>query len=246
LNTLVVWAHPNPESFTADWARASVVAAERLGEVRTSDLYGMEFDPVEGARHFGRDARGFDPLKAQEDGAASEDVAREIEKLEWADQVIFHFPFWWFAPPAMMKGWFDRVLVHGRTHDVDNRFDTGRFRDVRALFCVSTGADEDEAGPHGKEGDARLLLWPTAMTLRYLGMTVHEPVFAKGVHGYHTGERRAALDARLSTLLDGQADLIKTLPQRPALPFNADSDFDAQGRLKPGAPEHWPFTRART
>lgn len=243
MKTLVVWAHPNPDSFTARWARETVAAASGVGEALTSDLYAMGFDPVEGANHFDMQASGFDPLKAQEDLRPPEDVSTEVAKLLAADVAVFHFPLWWFGPPAMIKGWFDRVLVHGALHDVSHRFDKGRLRGKRALFCVSTGADAYESGPSGREGDARLLLWPAAMTLRYLGMTVHEPVFAHGVHGYYKGADKKELETRLKKLLSGQPDLLKTLADRPALPFNSDADFDPHGRLRPDAPQHWPFTR---
>lgn len=244
--TLVVVAHPSPTSFVADWARSSVRAAEEHCEVLVSDLYAEGFDPVERAGHYGQTARDFDPLRAQEAATRPPpDVAREIERLRAADRLIFHFPLWWFAPPAILKGWFDRVLIHGALHDVDHRFDAGRLRGKRALFCVTTGASAVEGGADGREGDTRLLLWPAAMTLRYLGMDVLEPVIVRGVHGYHEGADKAALEARLARVLKAQARVVAEFDDRPALPFNADDDFDAEGRLKPGAPSHWPFIKQR-
>jgi len=245
-STLVVVVHPNPQSFTASWAHASIKAAREMGPVMISDLYAQGFDPAERPDHYGRAALSFDPLKAQEaagDDQLPEDVAEEIEKLSRADQIIFHVPMWWFAPPAMLKGWFDRVLVHGALHDVENRFDKGRLRGKRALFCVNTGASEPESGPSGREGDARLLLWPAAMTLHYLGITVLEPMIVSGVHGYYEEAEKVALEQRLAAVLEDQCDVVAGMATRPALPFNADSDFDADGRLKPDAPEFWPFTR---
>jgi NAD(P)H dehydrogenase (quinone) len=108
---------------------------------------------------------------------------------------------------------------------------------------VTTGADAVETGPGGKEGDTRLLLWPLAYTLRYCGMQVADPVLAHGVHGFHTGAAKAALERRLAGVLTAQPGVIATLDTRATLPFNADSEFDAAGRLRPGAPEHWPFIR---
>ena len=248
--TLVVLAHPERRSFCGAWAEASAAAAEACGDhVLWSDLYAQGFDPAEGPGHYGASPHRFDPLKAQEDAAAAgripTDVAAEVEKLRAADRIVFHFPLWWFAPPAMLKGWCDRALVHGALHDVDRRFDSGLLRGKRALFCVTTGASDAESGPDGKEGDTRLLLWPLAQTLRYCGMDVAEPLIVHGVHGYHHDARRPALEARLADVLAAQAGVIGGLDERALLPFNSDADFDGEGRLRRGAQSHSPFIRHR-
>jgi NAD(P)H dehydrogenase (quinone) len=200
---------------------------------------------VEGPGQYDDPPAPFDALKAQA-GAADRlprDVAAEVAKIRAADRIVFHFPIWWFAPPAILKGWCDRCLPHGVIHDVEHRFDRGRLSGKRALFCVTTGAQASEAGPDGKEGETRLLLWPLAYTLRYCGMAVAEPVLAHGVHGYHEGARKAALEARLAAVLSDQAGVIGGLEARPLWPFNADAEFDAEGRLRRGAPSHSPFIR---
>lgn len=236
--TLIVLAHPSRQSFNGAWAEASAAACAAAGhEVLWSDLSAHQFEAVEGARHFGQDAAGpFDPLKAHEAAVAAgtvpEDMAAEAEKIRQADQIIFHFPLWWFAPPAVLKGWFDRALVHGDLHTVEERFDTGRCRGKRALFCVTTGASAAECGRGGKEGDVSLLLWPSAYTLRYLGFDVYQPEVEHGVHGHFEGAEEAALQARLKAVLDGQAALVAGLDERELMRFNADSDFDESGRLK--------------
>ncbi len=244
---LMVLAHPERRSFCGTWAEASARAAQDDGaEVLWSDLYGMGFDPAEGPRHLAGGAERFDVLKAQEAAAAGglpADVAGEVEKLRRATAVIFHFPLWWFGPPAMLKGWCDRCLPHGTLHDVDHRFDSGLLCGKRALFCVTTGSRDSESGPDGREGETRLLLWPLAYTLRYCGMDVAEPVLVHGVHGYHRGSRKAELEARLARVLSAQAEVVSGLEARRLMPFNADRDFDDEGRLRPEAPSYWPFIR---
>lgn len=248
--TLIVLAHPERRSFCGAWAEASAAAAAASGDaVLWSDLYGMGFDAAERAALYAAGPDPFDPLKAQEQAAAAQalprDVVAEVEKIRAADRILFHFPLWWFAPPAILKGWTERCLVHGLLHEVAQRFDRGLLAGKLALFCVSTGAQAGESGPDGKEGETRLLLWPLAQTLRYCGMSVAEPVLAHGVHGYHKGEARAALEARLGAVLAGQAALLEGLEARARLPFNADTDFGADGRLRPDAQSHWPFIRHR-
>ena len=88
-----------------------------------------------------------------------------------------------------------------------------------------------------------MLLWPTAYTLRYLGMTVLAPEIVHGVHCYHKAEMHQALRARLVATLDRQFDLVAGLPQRAQIQFNADRDFDENGSLKDGRPSYSAFIR---
>jgi NAD(P)H dehydrogenase (quinone) len=246
--TLIVLAHPDQRSFNAQWARASADASAALGhDVIWSDLYALGFDPAERAAHYDHPAEiPFDPLKAQAHAAATAlpaDVAAEVDKLRHADRIIFHFPLWWFSPPAMLKGWCDRALAHGALHTTAERFDTGMLRGKKALFCVTTGSSTDESAHNGKEGDVTLLLWPLAYTLRYVGMTVLQPVCVHGVHGYHRGARATALADGLGQVLERQATLIAGFDALPEITFNADADFDAKGRLRADRPSVTPFIR---
>lgn len=247
--TLIVLAHPDKRSCNGAWADATARAATALGDtVLISDLYALGFQPAEGPQHYAdwKMDRQFDPLKVQEDSAQINqlpaDVQAEIAKIHQADRIIFHFPIWWFAPPAILKGWFDRVLAHGALHTVDQRFDTGLCRSKSALFCVTTGSNKEESAYNGKEGDVEMLLWPTAYTLRYLGFTVLKPVIVHGVHGYHKGEAKDALEAHLTSVLGAQTNLLASFETREQIMFNADTDFE-NGRLRPDRPSHSHFIR---
>ena len=114
-------------------------------QVLWSDLYALKFDPTEASYHYGSAemATSFDPLKAQEAafeaGELPSEVVEEVEKLIRADRVIFHFPLWWFAPPAMLKGYFDRVFVHGLPIGFCFRFvsvSTVRFAQKQLCICA--------------------------------------------------------------------------------------------------------------
>ncbi len=248
--TLIVLAHPDRRSFNGAWSDATEAAARAQGDtVLRSDLCQIGFDAVEQAAHYADwpEDTPFDPLKAQEGAAGSgttpETVAAEIAKIRHADRIVLHFPLWWFAPPAILKGWFDRAFQHGALHDVDNRFDTGLFRGTRVLMCVTTGSQAEESAFNGKEGDVRLLLWPTAYTMRYLGFDVLEPVVVHGVHGYHRGDRKTELTQRLEATLQAQHEVIAGFDTHPLLPFNEDADFDDLGRLRSERPSYSPFIR---
>ena len=248
---LIVLAHPEPRSFNAQWARATASAAEAAGhDVIWSDLYGMGFDPVEAAKHYQADkAARFDVLEWQDEAARRErlpgDVASEIDKIWTAATVIFHFPLWWFGPPAILKGWFDRVLVHNALHTSTRRFDSGLCAGKRSLFCVTTGSSAAESSPYGREGNVNLLLWPLAFSLRYLGFTILEPKTIHGVHGFKTRAELDALTRELDDCLAEQSALIAGLDNRATWKFNHDHAFGPDGRLNPGEPCYWPFIKPR-
>lgn len=249
--TLIVLAHPSRTSFNAAWARSSEDACRSFGDtVLVSDLYRLGFDPAERAQLYrdGTATEPYDVLKTQqaaaETGTLPRPVQGEIDKIRAADRILFHFPLWWFAPPAMLKGWCERVLVNGGLHDTGKRFDAGLFRSRSVLFCVTTGSSAAESAHNGKEGDVRMLLWPLAYTFRYLGFDVLTPRIVHGVHGYHKGEAKDALETRLGRVLADHPATLSRFDDLPRMRFNADTDF-RHGRLAPDAPEHSAFIRQR-
>ena len=256
--TLIILAHPGSTSFNAQWAQASAKACEDEGngEVMWSDLCAMGFDPVEKAEHYHNEiahnngSEGFDPLKAQSEAAASNqlpaDVKAELAKIRAADRIIFHFPIWWFGLPAILKGWTDRCLTHGALHNSAERFDSGMCKGKEALFCVTTGASATESGPDGKEGDTHMHLWSLAYTLRYCGFTIKQAELLHGIHGYFEGDSKLKLEARCKETLEAQSSLIKNWDQRPNIEFNKDTDFTEEGRLKPEAKSYSPFIKHQT
>lgn len=98
----VILAHPSPESLTFALARAAADALTSQGhDVRWHDLASEGFDPrltnVEIAEH-----RSRDPL-----------VELHARELRDADGLVLVHPIWFAQPPALMKGWVDRVVREG-------------------------------------------------------------------------------------------------------------------------------------
>jgi len=83
-------------------ARDALVA--QGASVRTQDLLADGFDPVlrmpNEARHASVDH-------------CTEVARRYHEDVLWMDALVVVHPVWWFAPPAILKGWVDQVLVDG-------------------------------------------------------------------------------------------------------------------------------------
>lgn len=167
MHVLIVLAHPDIRSFNGQLAVAARTALESAGHfVTVSDLYAEKFDPVEDGRHYGDrlDTRRFSALAEQrhasEHGSLPRDVHLEIEKLEAADLVILQFPLWWHGPPAILKGWFDRVFVSGHLYTSRMRYDTGYFCGKQAIVSVTTGAPDSAFGPGARGGEMEVMNRP--------------------------------------------------------------------------------------
>ena len=100
----VIVAHPNPGSLTRAAATAYAEAVEALGhQAMIRDLYPLDFDPrLQAAEIPG--AAGY---------AFGADVLEERRLLADADVFAFVYPLWFNAPPAMLKGYVDRVFSMG-------------------------------------------------------------------------------------------------------------------------------------
>lgn len=130
----VILAHPERESFNASVAAAYAKAAEELGHtVVLRDLYAMGFDPCLKA--------GERPDKPSD--TVAPDVARERAHLADADVFVLVYPVWFGAPPAIMKGYIDRVFNHGFAFEA---FNVGQMRPLltgrKLISCTSSGSTQ--------------------------------------------------------------------------------------------------------
>jgi NAD(P)H dehydrogenase (quinone) len=248
----IVLAHPEPRSYNAHLAETARRTLERTGWTTTvSDLYQMAFDPCERASHYPAplDATRFD-VQAEQRHASAEgtlpaEVAGEIERLDEADLLILQYPMWWHLPPAMLKGWFDRVFVYGQVYTSRQRFEHGRFVGKRAMLCVTVGTSEDTYAFNGRSGDIDLLLWPINFSLAYAGYSVLEPFVAYGVEAGLRYSNASLVEARLRDVEKALESSLTRIDQRTTVPFNSMADWGSDGRIKPEAPAHSPFVRHR-
>ena len=248
----IVLAHPDARSFNGHLANLSHNTLTAAGyDCTLSDLYGMDFDPREGAHQyrFREDEAVFHPQSEQrfnaQNGTTPEDVAAEITRLLGCDLLVVHFPLWWFGPPAILKGWMDRVFVYGRVYRSTMRYDTGIGAGKRMIACVTTGASADNCAHNGREGDTRLHLWPILYPFRYLGMDVLEPEVMHGVGSTAFMEGHEGGLSGLEEYSDRWRSVLQNLPSRQSVRYNSDREFDERKRLLPDAPSHTPFIRHR-
>lgn len=239
----IVLAHPERNSFNARLANAAVGALQQQGNsVTFTDLYASGFEPAEAPGFFPVRSRSthFDVQLEQKhafkNGSVAPSICAELERLRACDLLILQYPTWWFMPPAMMKGWIDRVLMYGATYNSRERYDRGLLKGRRAMVSVTFGGAESTFAHNGRNGDVELLLWPVQMTLAYVGMTVLPPFKAFGVGG-----DPASLDGIEARYRSHLAAIDNLVPLR----FNGWDDWDTSGRLKPGVEGHNLFMRAQ-
>jgi NAD(P)H dehydrogenase (quinone) len=197
VNVLIVYAHPEPSSFTAAMKDAARTVLEAAGHrVQVSDLYGECFNPVAGRHDFRTVA---DPARfhyqteqahASRHGGYAEDLVREQERVAAADLLLFVFPLWWGGMPAILKGWFDRVLAYGFAYADGQRYDTGFFHGRKGLLGIATGGTAQRFTREGSYGDMEQVLHGVQhCMLEYLGLDVPPPFVAYAAPRVEPAER---------------------------------------------------------
>ncbi|WP_070988565.1 NAD(P)H-dependent oxidoreductase [Halofilum ochraceum] len=240
MHWLIVHSHPEPDSFNGALTATARRALEGRGDsIEVSDLYGEGFDPVEGPAHYAEraDSDYFAALGEQRHawkaGALAPEVTREIARLQRAEGLILQFPLWWHGPPAILKGWMDRVFISGGLYTSRMRYDNGYFRGRTALCAVTTGAPAETLGPGSRGGDPDTMLWPVEYSLHYMGFRVLTPFIAPGVqgHGYSYQDAESA-DGLLQRHLARWHERLVNLHTDAPRAFPGWEDWDESGRAR--------------
>lgn len=114
MRTLIILGHPDKKSFCGSMADSYEKGArEKGGEVARINLSDLKFDPI---LH-----KGYNKIQTLEP-----DLVEAQRLIKWANHLVFVFPVWWSAPPALMKGFIDRVFLPGfafKYRDNSNNWD---------------------------------------------------------------------------------------------------------------------------
>jgi putative NADPH-quinone reductase len=158
---LVVVSHPDAASFNHAIAHDSAAVLEALGfTTYLCDLYADNFDPV--------------ITKGEVRGQRTEDQLTNmyISLLASAEVLVVVHPNCWGAPPAMMKGWMDRVFAEGSAYAFEKSCDQGDVprgllrTDIAIVFNTS---NTDEDRERVEFGDPLERIWSDCL-LRYCGV----------------------------------------------------------------------------
>jgi len=132
MRAVVIVAHPNPTSFSHAIAARVRIGLEASGhQVIVHDLYAEGFraamSPDEREAYHGN-LPVVDPL-----------VIEHIADVQEAHTLVFVYPTWWSSVPAILKGWFERVMVPGVgfVFNDDNKVRPG-LTNVQRLVGITT------------------------------------------------------------------------------------------------------------
>ena len=102
----VLLAHPDEGSFNHAIAAVTVQTLRRNGhDVRFHDLCKEKFDPLLPADEIPKDA------------LLPREIERHCTEIAEADGIVIIHPNWWGQPPAILKGWVDRVIRPGVAYE---------------------------------------------------------------------------------------------------------------------------------
>ena len=138
MKVLILYAHPNPQSFNHAILESFTKGLGEAGHIHeVVDLYAAKFNPC-------LSGDDFVQLMA---GKVTGDVQLQQEKVSWADGLVFIHPIWWTGPPAILKGWIDRVFSMGFAYAIDEKEGhvTGLLKNQKALVINTAGGTEAEA-----------------------------------------------------------------------------------------------------
>ena len=137
---LIILGHPSSASFNAAIAQRFVdTLCGSHHQAVLRDLYALGFDPL---------------LKEKErtaDGVrgTSSDVQAELDLLEQCDALTFIYPLWFGMPPAIIKGYIDRVLGAGFRVDQLGKTPQQLLRGKQLSVITTSGARIHWLEEHG-------------------------------------------------------------------------------------------------
>ena len=129
MRVLVIYAHPVETSYAASLHATVLDALRGRHEVRDLDLYADDFDP----RLTRTERLDYHDTTANQAG-----IEKYVEMLRWAEAVVFCFPVWCFGLPAILKGFFDRVMAPGVAFDIDGAKVTPLLSNIGRVVAVTT------------------------------------------------------------------------------------------------------------
>jgi putative NADPH-quinone reductase len=109
MHVSVILAHPSSQSFNHAIAQAANAELKQNGhQVAFHDLYDEKFDPI------------FPASEIPEEASVPQEVERHCQEICSADGIIIVHPNWWGQPPAILKGWVDRVIRPGIAYQFED------------------------------------------------------------------------------------------------------------------------------
>ena len=137
MKILIILAHPDENSFNHAIAETCQnQLTENGNSVIFHDLYLEKFDPI------------LTTPEIPKNGPVPENIQKHCEDLTQSDGIIIVHPNWWGQPPALLKGWIDRVIRPGvaykfQEEDIGAGVPVGLLKAKTALVFNTSNTSED-------------------------------------------------------------------------------------------------------
>ncbi len=134
MKTLIIYSHPDTDGYCAETLRQVEKKLKQLNkEYEIIDLYKIDYNPVlQEDEHYtaGNKSISQQNLEIQ-------------EKIKLAQNLIFIYPIWWGSMPAILKGFFDRILTSGFAFKFKDKGGvSGLLKNKKAVIFVSSGGPQ--------------------------------------------------------------------------------------------------------
>ena len=181
MNIFIVYCHPEPKSLNGTLKDLAVKTLKENGhQIKISDLYSMKFKATLDRDDFlqmenpERLMPVIEQFNASKTNSFARDIKEEMEKIEWADLIIFQFPIWYETMPALLKAWFERVLAHGFAHNMleGKIIQHGLLKGKKAMLSFTAGSAKETFYNVIEGEDKSNLLPPISKALRFTGLEV--------------------------------------------------------------------------
>jgi NAD(P)H dehydrogenase (quinone) len=140
MNILIVYAHPNTNTFSNQILETCIAESKRNGhhtEVR--DLYRIGFNPV-------LQSSDFTALKT---ASLPDEIRIEQQYISTADILIFVYPLWWGGMPAILKGYIDRIFLSGFAYVHNDSIHQSLLSGKNAMVFCTQGSSLEEYAQNG-------------------------------------------------------------------------------------------------
>ena len=132
MKIVVVIGHQRKGSFNHAIVDVAIEQLQSVShEVIFHDIYDENFDPV------------LHEAEIPNDAPLPDDIARQCEEIRTADGYIVIHPNWWGQPPAMLKGWIDRVFRQGVVYEFGERGVVGHLAGKTAVVFTTSNTPRD-------------------------------------------------------------------------------------------------------
>jgi len=135
MNVLIIYAHPNEKSFCSA-IKDNLIAGLKINTnaVRIHDLYYSNFNPKLSKVELIGDPKILSGYKT---------IVKYQYDIKWANIIIIIHPTWWFGVPAILKGYFDRILSEGFAFTYEDNKPEPKLLNKKGILIQTFDATEE-------------------------------------------------------------------------------------------------------